>query len=334
MENAQNESVDQVEVEDDLDQQIMDAMSAQEAEETPEVEAPEPEESTEEAAEEDEVIEASDEAEAEEEAEEEESLEPQHHWRNEYKESFKGMNRGQQESWLAREKEYEQGMQAKSAELNQVRGSLNDVQEAVGPYVQGWQMKGITPFAGLNRALLLANELDTNPQEALIKIAQERGVNLESAIQEAPYVDPQFAQVQRELNELKEQHQNAQQSRVHAEENALKAQLTDFRDERDADGNLTHPHFEQLFVPIANYLKAGQAQTLAEAYEIAVRYDPNVQAEAQGQKKVSQITRKQEAVKKAKKASKAVDSVEDSTANAPVSVDKLILDQLEAAGVQ
>lgn len=338
MDNAEKSVIQEVEEQepDNIMEQLGDAWdevhgkseeeAPAETEETAEVE-------TEEETEEEPVAEAEPEEEAEEEPEED-SLEPHAHWKNEYKDAFKGMPRGGQEAWLAREKEFEQGIQAKSAELNQASRSLNDIQQAVSPFVQTWQMKGITPYAGIQRALALANELDTNPEQALVSFARERGVNLESAIQEAPYQDPQLAQVERELRELKQQQENAQQTQAQQADEALNRQLHDFKNDVDETGNPKHPHFERLFTPMANYMSTGQAQSLEQAYEMAAQYDPQIQTEKQGQSKVTKIQQKQKAADKAKVARKSVDSAQDGAKQRQQSVDEMILEQLEAGGLE
>jgi hypothetical protein len=323
-------SVEQEETELTVDEQIMAELNkadevVEEVEETAEVAEETETETAEETPEEESEAEA-----------EEELLTPHAHWKEEYRESFSGMSRPQQDKWMEREKEFEHGMQAKAAELNQVRGSLQDVQEAVSPFVKSWQMKGVTPFAGLTRALALADELDTNPQQALVNLARERGVNLETAIQDAPYEDPQLAAVRRELQEMREQQESAQQTQSRETHQYLTQTITDFRNETDTTGNLIHPHFEnpEVFAQTAMYMKNGMADSLGKAYEMAVAYNPTIQTETAGQKKVTNIGEKQKAADKAKKASKVADSGKESATQLATGSDDEILELLSQNGYE
>jgi hypothetical protein len=326
-----DESVDQEEA-PSIDEQIMAAMDAQTTDSTDDVE--EVEEAT------DEVVEETAEAETEElevestedEEEAEEELKAHEHWKPEYKEAFSGMDKTQKQAWIDRETEVENGFRTKAAELNQVRSSFEAVRQAVEPYAQSWQMKGITPSAGVNRALAMTGKLDENPEQAIVELAQHFGVNLEKAVQDAPYEDPQMVALRRQVEELNQQQTNAQQNQSQQKEEYLQRQLTDFRDERDTSGNPKHPHFERLFVQSATYLKAGQANSLSEAYEMAVQYDPQAQKEVQGQQKVTKISAKKEAAKKAKGATKSVSSSDTGKTNPSQTLDESILEQLEASG--
>jgi hypothetical protein len=319
-------SVEVEEEETSLNDQIMAELEKGEAAEVVD------EETTETA----EVEEVADPGEETEEVEEEEPLKPHAHWKQEDRDSFETMNRSQQDRWMEREKVFEHGMQAKSGELQQVRASLNDVQEAVSPFVQSWQMKGVTPFAGLTRALAIANELDTNPQQALIALAQERGVNLETALQDAPYKDPQYAALEKQMKALTEQQENAQQNQSRETQNYLTQTITDFRNETDASGNLTHPHFEnpEVFQQTAMYMKNGMADSLGKAYELAVQYNPSLQTANAGQAKVTKIETKQKAADKAKKARKSVSSGGESATKLAGNSDEAILELLETAGYE
>lgn len=342
MQDPQIEQVEQEEVED-LDAAIMAAMDEAESvadeavaaatADSVEDEIEQPEAETAEAEEPEEQEEA---AEAEESEVEEESppIEARHHWKAADKELFAEMPRNVQQRWLEREDEFQSGMVKKGEELAQVRQFQESVQSAVSPYVQDWQIKGIDPYTGFQRALAIVGKLDKDPQSALVELAQERGVNLEQAIQDAPYVDPQVHELQRQVRELSEQQETVQQSQTQAQQQGIEQTLRDFEDARDADGNPKHPHFQRLFEPMGIYIKTGKAQGLEDAYELAMRYDPDIQNELAQQNKVSTIQSKKESAKRAKAASKTVDSPSTGVTKPTQTLDDAIMEQLEAQGVQ
>lgn len=324
---------------DDLDAAIMEAMEEAEAAEAPVEEVSEEtveetaEEVTEEAEEPEDTPETAETEESDEETqeeEEEELLEPLHHFSADEKSMFSQLDNTGRQIYLDRIKNFERGIHEKSQKLAESERQFESVKAAVEPYVQQWQMKGIDPYSGLQRALTIAGKLDADPQRAILELAQQSGVNLESVVQEAPYQDPQDSRLQRLETELREQNERFQQQQTQQQQEQITQMIRDFESEQDASGNLKHPHFAKLFPQIGTYLQMGQAKTLGEAYELAVTYDPAIQEEMRQASKVQNIQAKKSAAEKAKAASKKTDSAETVKSVKENTLDEDILEEIEA----
>lgn len=278
------------------------------------------------------------------EPDEDERLEPYHHWKAEYKEAFSNMSRAQQDAWLAREREFDSGIRQKAEELNRYKSFQEQFVGVINPLVQGWQMKGMTPAQGISRLVAMEQQLRENPQETLLGLAKEYGVNLESAFQDAPYVDPQIADLQTQLRELQEQRnswqlqqqQNAQQQAEMQRQQALQA-FEQFSQVTDENGQLAYPYAtDDLFIErMAAALSTGRASTLEQAYSLvldSLKSHPFFQSQLQQTVKQTAQTSKAK-VDKARKASKAVDSKETADSQSQRSLTEEIESHLEAAGI-
>lgn len=285
-------------------------------------------------------------AEAEEEAEEE-LLEPQEHWGNEYKETFRTMNRAQQDRWLEREKMFEDKQRERSEEYGRVntelensKAAISQFQNMISPLVSDWERQGLAPSQGLMRLVALEKDLRDNPATAVIRMAEQYGVNLEQEIANQPYIDPQTREMQRRVREQEEaletmkrqQTQAREQEQQRVQENAFR-QLQAFAGTTDESGAPKYPYVNDPMVQtyMSDALAGGQANSLADAYEQAIgkmREHPFYRDQVQ---QSTQSTQKK--VQRAKEASKVVrgDAPEPIT---PTNEDAAILKMLEDAGLE
>ena len=273
---------------------------------------------------------------------EEEKLTPYDHWKAEYKETFNGMSRAQQEAWIAREREFDQGIQAKGQELGQAKRFVAELHSIIEPIANDWARQGLQPAAGIRRAIALKQALRDDPQKALLQLAQERGVDLQQTWAEQPYVDPKVQQLERQLTEQRRQQeewlaqqeaqreQYAQQQRQQAEQ-----QILTMAEAKSESGELLYPHMQHVMGNMAQILNNGHANSLESAYHLAVqelRNHPVLRDVLQSQTKATAESRKQEA-DKAKAASRAVESNTTGATSTPKSLDQDILEALEANGI-
>ena len=270
---------------------------------------------------------------------EEEKLAPHQHWPAEIKETFAGMTRPQQETWMERERTFEQGFQAKAGELNGAKQAIDEFQGMISPLVDGWQRQGITPSAGLMKMVALERDLRENPAQALIGLASQVGVDLQQEVASQPYVDPQTKAIQNELRELKESRereqreteQRTQLQQQYATENA-KQQFFTFANATDESGKPKYPYVntKEVMGFMGEAMQGGQFTTLEAAYEGAIAYMRNHPFYK------DQVTDKTQSVKqkveRAKKASKTVES-KANPGSTSASLDAQIMEQLEAHGI-
>lgn len=303
-------------------------------EEIEETEAPEAVEETTE-----EPEEATEEAEEPEEEPEADLLEPHQHWKEEDKALFRTLNRQQQEGYLDREKRFQRHYDSTASGFNQAKAAINEYQQMLSPLVQDWERQGLPPSQGLMRLVALEKDLRDNPAQALIRLAGERGVNLEQEYANQPYVDPQVRQVQEELRRVNEEMDKAKrykeetlQQQQQASQDYAYQQLQTFANTKDDAGNQKYPYINDKTVMsvMGEAMETGQVTNLHDAYEAAMNHMRNHPFFKDQVSKQSDSV--QAKVKKAKSASKVVRG--ETSAASITNQDADILQMLEDAGLE
>ena len=111
------------------------------------------------------------------------------------------------ETWLKQWKETQGYTTKKEQEFADYRKRLDPIHEVVSPYEQYWKMQGMDSRQGLTQLLSYAEQLARNPAQMIPQLAKMYNVDLQSLVAEQPYVDPQTAAIQAELQALKQQQQ-------------------------------------------------------------------------------------------------------------------------------
>lgn len=134
------------------------------------------------------------------------------------------------------------------------------------------------------------------------------GVDLQSLVEEQPYVDPQVSALQQQLQMMQQaQHQQVQQVQQQ-QYHRLTEEIRAFETAADEQGNPKAPHFTRVWDSMLRLANGGLAKNIQEAYEKAVALDSELQAEiAADRAKKDASTRAAEA-KKALDASRGVRS--------------------------
>jgi DNA polymerase III alpha subunit (gram-positive type) len=128
----------------------------------------------------------------------------------------------------------------------------------------------------------------------LNKIAQDYGIDMGVA-QNMPQQDPQTQYLMQQLNELRQTQQMWQNTIQQQEREKANYELTNF----SSTGEKTH--FEAVRNDMADLLEAGKAQSLEQAYEMAIWMRPDVrqtlieQQRIEAQKKFEEQQRTQRA---------------------------------------
>ena len=309
------------------------AQEAEQPEESPEETPEEPTEEPEEAPEEPEE-------EPEEEAEEEPEalLDPLHHWPEAQKAVFSTLTRTQQDERMERERQFERGFQEKQAELGNALKANEEFVSIINPVVENWQRLGMAPSQGLTRMVALEKDLSADPKAALLRLAETYGVDLPAAVADQPYVDPQTRQLQTQLRQQQETMENFQrqqedfrrQQEQEAQDNAYR-ELQIFVDTQDDSGQPKYPFArdKQILTMMGEFIQAGQAQNLPDAYEQAVgtfKNHPVYQSQVQASQSSTQAK-----VQRAKNASK---TTKGEQSNPSYNEDAALLDQLGQMGYE
>ena len=209
------------------------------------------------------------------------------------------------------------------------------------------QARGLSPVDLWRESLGIISQLnspDMNVRANTIRqIANANGVDLRSLIGQqagAPAQgQPQQPNipidqlVQRQVNEAFQAEQRRQaQERERAEMTAVNSEIETFRSKMDANGQPAYPYFDHVNSLMAALLGAGNASTLEEAYQLAVRAHPETskliaQAETQARKVEEDKRRRAEAARR------KAGSLRTGPGNAPVpnGKDLTLRDEIRAA---
>jgi hypothetical protein len=168
------------------------------------------------------------------------------------------------------------------------------MQEAISPYMQTIQGLGLSPDKAVAALMDADHKLrNSDPQTKLVyfqQLAQSYGINL-GAMQgqqgQMPQqtVDPTVYALQNELNKVRGEVMGWKQQQEMMENQTLLNEINQF--------SLKADHFEDVRPAMIQLLQSGMAQTLDEAYEKAIRLDPNL---------FEQVTKAQQAEAAAKQA--------------------------------
>lgn len=221
-----------------------------------------------------------------------------------------------------RESEVTAGLQQKTQAIAEQKRRYDSVEQVLGPRRQQFAMMGVSEAQALGQLLALS-DFATNDINGFLKyMAQNRGVDLRTLInnpdQPAPQVDPVLAATQRQLQELQQSVQAMTSGQVQAQQQQVNNEIEAFRSAKSADGKPQHPHFEVLKVAMGALMQSGQADDLQAAYDMAVRANPTTYAQFQAEQRAAdQVKRDADAKAKAAKARQAQGTVLRPTGTVP-----------------
>lgn len=243
---------------------------------------------------------------------------PPEHWSDEDKQAFMAMDDSGREWALRLEKNAHKGIEEKSKELKKFR-------DAIEPY------RHLIP-AGTDESKVIQNlmnaqsYLQRNPVEGIRWLMRSYGVDEKQfsptdkgKTEDDPYVDPEIRALREEISALKDGATQNAENAHRQRQNALLAQINQFREETDDQGNLLHPHYNEVQGVMAGLLQSGRANTMDEAYEQAVwalpEYRESIveqQAREQAEREIAERAKKAESAKKAGKSVKGKQSAKES----------------------
>ena len=247
-------------------------------------------------------------------------------WRKDYHEVWaKADPRMQEYAW-----QREEQMRAGVEPLLSKAQFADSMQEVLQPYMTTIQGLGLTPDKAV-AALMQADHTlrNSDPQTRLAyfqQLAQSYGINL-AGMQpqqgQAPQqsVDPTVWALQNELNKVRGEVMGWKQQQEMAENQTLLNEINQF--------SLKAEHFEDVRPTMIQLLQSGVAQTLEEAYEKAIRLDPDlfdqVQKAQQAEAAMKQAKEQNKAAKAARAAAVSVRSATPGVNTAPKTSDRRAL---------
>ncbi|PXX41090.1 MULTISPECIES: hypothetical protein [Burkholderia] len=162
--------------------------------------------------------------------------------------------------------------------------AAQEFERAVQPYMATIQSLGVTPQQAASHLMGVDHQLrySAMPQKVgvLLQIANSYGIDLqtlangiqahagEQVWQQQNPVDPRLHQLQQQVGQLTQQITNTQQQAQMAENSAIESDIAAFAADPD------HEHFGILQQDMALLLQNGRAKTLEDAYDMALRQNP------------------------------------------------------------
>ena len=188
-------------------------------------------------------------------------------WKKDYHDVWQTADPRMQEYAWQREEQMRKGVEPLISKAQ----FADQINEVVNPYLQTIQGMGLdTPKA--IKALLEADQMlrTSNGQEKLQlfgRLAQQYGVNL-NEVNFPQGVDPTIYALQNELNNVRGEVNGWKQQQEQAQNQQLLSEIEKFSSKAE--------HFEEARPTMIQLLQSGVAQTLEDAYEKAVRLDPEL----------------------------------------------------------
>ena len=229
-------------------------------------------------------------------------------WEKDYHEDWKAAPARVQEYAWQRENEMKAGVEPLISKAQ----FADQMQEVLSPYMNTIQGLGIDA-PGAVKALMEADHAlrYSNPQEKrqyFARLAQSYGVNL-SDMGDQPQLaptDPTIYALQNELNNVRGEVQGWKQAQEQQQNQALLGEINNFSQKAE--------HFEEARPAMIQLLQIGMAANLDEAYEKAIRLNPELfDAVQSGRQAESDATKRAAANTAAKRARAAAVSVKGST---------------------
>ena len=201
-------------------------------------------------------------------------------WKKEYVQIWDKMEKGEQiskedftkfaEYANQRESEYKKGVSTYKAEADRARA----YEEAVAPYVQDLQKRGIEPTQYISTLAKADQILTYAPMEQKVQIfqrlAQEYGVQLNGDGQMQQF-DPYTQQLMNQLNQVNQEVSSIKGRFAQEENQRLMNEIERVRSDVEK-----YPHFDVVREEMAQLLELGKAQDLETAYKKAVRMNDDV----------------------------------------------------------
>ena len=232
-------------------------------------------------------------------------------WKKDYHEAWATADDKLKEYAYQREEQMKAGIEPLKAKAQ----FADQMQEAVQPYLQTIQGLGIDAPRAV-KALMEADHalrFSTPDQKLQLfnRLAQQYGVNLGQlqGLPQQTVVDPMVYTLQNELNSVRGEVNNWKQQQEQAQNSALLGEINQFSQKAE--------HFEEARPVMIQLLQSGVATDLQDAYEKAIRLDPNLFEAAQQSKQAEAEAAKRAAATKAVKSARAAAvSVKSSTPGA------------------
>jgi len=176
------------------------------------------------------------------------------------------------------------------AQWDEKASKLNRLESIIAPHRDAWSVQGMDDHQALSRLVSAEKVLRETPVQGIVYLAQAYGVDLRQLVQptgqqQAPqpgmapqghqpgapaFADPALQPLLSEVQSLKDSIAKREQFESETQLAAAQKQIAEFASRPE---NL---YFENVKGRISKLLEAGQAESLEQAYEMAIWADPEI----------------------------------------------------------
>lgn len=267
------------------------------------------------------------------------------HWPAEEREVFDALPEEAKTFALSQGERLYSHHQKRMEELSSERESLErlkPLEQEIAPYREQLRLQGVAEQDVVRQLMAVRHSLQTAPADTIRWLAQQTGVDL-NQIETETLVDPQeqrLAQVEQQVQQSNQANAQAIQQQQHnAAYQQAESALGQFMSAKDENGNLLHPHVENVQVTmteLANADIASQKQIdLEDLYQRAIWQNADTRdvmlKERDGTVLAKQKQNQKQRVSRAKRADTTIRSTADSPASPQVSLRQELSDLLGSA---
>jgi hypothetical protein len=223
-------------------------------------------------------------------------------WRKDFHDVWQKADPKMQEYAWQREEQMRAGVEPLLAKAQ----FADTMQEAIEPYLPTIQGMGLTPEKAVSALMQADYTLRTAPpqqkMQLFAQLAQSYGINLGAMganPQAAPQnsVDPLVWQLQNELNNVRGEVMGWKQQQEMQQNQQLLGEINQF--------SLKADHFEEVRPTMIQLLQSGMAETLDEAYDKAIRLNPDLFEQVSKAQQAEQAAKQAKEYNRAAKAARA-----------------------------
>ena len=228
------------------------------------------------------------------------------------------------------------------ASEREVLDRLKPLEQEIAPYREQLRLQGVAEQDVVRQLMAVRHSLQTAPADTIRWLAQQTGVDL-NQIETETLVDPteqRLAQVEQQVQQSNQENAQAIQQQQHnvAYQQAENA-LGQFMSAKDENGNLLHPHVENVQVTMTELANADIAANklidLEDLYQRAIWQNAETRdamlKERDGNILAEQKQNQKQRVSRAKRANTTIRSTADSPASPKVTLRQELSNLLESA---
>ena len=248
-------------------------------------------------------------------------LTPHNLWPEDFKEKFATMPREAQQLMIETQSNMQKGLTQKFQELGEQRRGIEAIEQAYQPLETYARTNGIQTSQIAIQAAQHIQNIIQDPIPGAKGFLAAMGVDINTLIENEEYIDPQYAAITQELQQLKQRDTQQQQQAYQQSLATAQQQLNAFINETNEQGHLKHERFEELRQTMHMYYQqdkqTGQPEKpLNQYYAMAERFTA-AQAPPQDPHQIQ--SQSPNAIQKAKVASKNIQSKTNTKAPAKLS---------------